>query len=65
MVSKIKRFERKWLFKSNNSLSLVNALVRSNLFFRTQFPLRNVNSIYFDTHNYTSIRQNLDGVSRD
>ena len=63
MISKIKRFERKWLFKSNNSLSLVNALIRSNLFFRTQFPSRKVNSIYFDTQNYTSIRQNLDGVS--
>jgi len=63
MTSKIKRFERKWLFKSNNSLSLVNALIRSNLFFRTQFPPRKVNSIYFDTNDYTSIRQNLDGVS--
>ena len=63
MISKIKRFERKWLFKSNNSLSLVSALIRSNLFFRTQFLPRKVNSIYFDTHNYTSIRQNLDGVS--
>jgi SPX domain protein involved in polyphosphate accumulation len=63
MKNKIKRFERKWLFKSNNSLSLINALIRSNLFFRTQYPSRKVNSIYFDTHNYTSIRQNLDGVS--
>lgn len=63
MNIKIKRFERKWLFKSNNYLALINTLIRSNLFFRTQFPTRKVNSIYFDTNNYTSIRQNLDGVS--
>ncbi len=63
MKNKIKRFERKWIFKSSNPLALINALIRSNLFFRTHYPSRNVNSIYFDTHNYTSIRQNLDGVS--
>ena len=63
MNTKIKRFERKWLFKSNNYLALINTLIRSNLFFRTQFPTRKVNSVYFDTNNYTSIRQNLDGVS--
>ena len=63
MNNKIKRFERKWLFKSNNSLALTNALLRSNLFFRKQYPSRKVNSVYFDTDNYSSIRQNLDGVS--
>ena len=63
MKNKIKRFERKWIFKNNNFITLVNALIRSNLFFRTQYPGRIVNSIYFDTYNYTSIRQNLDGVS--
>ena len=54
---------RKWIFKNNNFITLVNALIRSNLYFRTQYPTRIVNSIYFDTYNYTSIRQNLDGVS--
>ena len=63
MKNKIKRFERKWIFKNNNFITLVNALIRSNLFFRSQYPGRIVNSIYFDTYNYTSIRQNLDGVS--
>ena len=63
MKNKIKRFERKWLFKSNNYLALLNSLIRSKLLFRTQYPLRKVNSIYFDTHDYTSIRENLDGVS--
>ena len=63
MKNKIKRFERKWIFRNNNFNTLVNALIRSNLFFRTQYPSRIVNSIYFDTNNYLSIRQNLDGVS--
>ena len=63
MKNRIKRFERKWLFKSNNYLALINSLLRSKLFFRTQYPSRKVNSIYFDTHDYISIRQNLDGIS--
>tara|TARA_Y100000992_G_C21215465_1_gene467659 strand:+ start:271 stop:945 length:675 start_codon:yes stop_codon:yes gene_type:complete len=63
MKNKIKRFERKWLFQSNNYLALINSLLRSQLLFRSQYPTRNVNSIYFDTHDYISIRQNLDGVS--
>tara|TARA_B100001540_G_C15581583_1_gene539801 strand:- start:24 stop:698 length:675 start_codon:yes stop_codon:yes gene_type:complete len=63
MKNKINRFERKWLFRSNNYLALINSLIRSKLFFRTQYPLRKVNSIYFDTLDYISIRQNLDGVS--
>ena len=63
MKKKIKRFERKWLFQSYNSLKLINSLLRSPLFFREHYPPRKVNSIYFDTDDYLSIRQNLDGVS--
>ena len=63
MQNKINRFERKWIYKSNNYLALVNSLIRSNLFFRTHYPKRRVNSIYFDNANYSSIRQNLDGIS--
>ena len=63
MQKKINRFERKWIFKSNNYLALINSLIRSNFFFNTQYPKRRVNSIYFDSSNYSSIRQNLDGVS--
>ena len=63
MKNKVNRFERKWLFRSNNYLALINSLIRSKLFFRTQYPLRKVNSIYFDTYDYNSIRENLDGVS--
>ncbi len=63
MVNKIKRFERKWIFNSSNYLILINAVIRSNLFFRNQYPQRKVNSIYFDTNDYKSILQNLDGIS--
>ena len=63
MQKKINRFERKWIFKSNNYLVLINSLIRSNLFFKKHYPKRRVNSIYFDTSNYASIRENLDGVS--
>jgi SPX domain protein involved in polyphosphate accumulation len=58
-----KRFERKWIYNSNNILSLINSLVRSKLFFRHHFPKRKVNSIYFDDSSYTSVVQNLDGIN--
>ena len=63
MIKKINRFERKWVLKSNNYLILIISLIRSNLFFKNHYPKRRVNSIYFDSLNYDSIRQNLDGVS--
>ena len=59
-----KRFERKWVYYSNNILSLINSLVRSKLFFRYQFPKRKVNSIYFDDNYYSSIIENLDGINK-
>ena len=63
MKKNIKRFERKWIFKNDDFLQIINSLLRSKLFFKTHYPLRKVNSIYFDTLNYISIRQNLDGIS--
>ena len=63
MLNKINRFERKWIYKSGDYLTLINSLIRSNFFFSIQYPKRRVNSIYFDSSNYSSIRQNLDGVS--
>ena len=63
MQNKINRFERKWIFKSENHLALINTLLRSDLFFTNQYPQRKVNSIYFDDTNFSSIRENLNGVS--
>jgi len=59
-----KRFERKWVYYSNNILSLINSLVRSKLFFRYQFPKRKVNSIYFDDNYYSSVIENLVGINK-
>ena len=64
MENKVSRFERKWVYSNNDHLTLVNALIRSNLFFCKQYPDRKVNSIYFDDINYSSIVENLDGVSK-
>jgi len=64
MLDKINRFERKWVYRSFDHLTLVNALIRSNLFFNKQHLNRRVNSIYFDDANYSSIIENLDGVSK-
>ena len=63
MRNKKNRFERKWIYKSDDYLTLINSLIRSNFFFSIQYPKRRVNSIYFDNSSYSSIRQNLDGVS--
>ena len=63
MIKKINRFERKWILKNGDYLKLINSLLRSNFFFKPQYPKRNVNSIYFDNLKLKSIRENLDGVS--
>ena len=63
MNKKINRFERKWILRNGNYLMLVNSLLRSNFFFKFQYPKRKVNSIYFDNSVYSSIKENLDGVS--
>ncbi len=63
MNKKINRFERKWVLRNSNCLMLVNSLLRSNFFFRFQYPKRKVNSIYFDNSGYSSIKENLDGIS--
>lgn len=63
MLTKINRYERKWIYRSNDHLTLIHSLIRSNLFFNKQYPNRRVNSIYFDDINHSSIRQNLDGIS--
>ena len=63
MIKKINRFERKWILKDGDHLKLINSLLRSNFFFRSQYSKRKVNSIYFDDSKLKSIRENLDGVS--
>ena len=59
----LKRFERKWVFDSIDHNQLFILLNRSSFSFSNQFSDRQVNSIYFDDEHYTSIRQNIDGIS--
>ena len=58
------RIERKWSFNKDivslNSLKI--NILRSKLRFHQAFNKRNVNSIYFDDTNLSSIIENLDGV---
>ena len=61
MENKLSRFERKWVYRNNDYLTLVNALIRSNFFFRKQYPDRKVNSIYFDTPVFTDVWDNING----
>ena len=64
MLNKVNRFERKWIYKNKDHLTLVSSLIRSNFLFNKQYPDRRVNSIYFDDKNYSSIIENIDGVSK-
>ena len=57
------RFERKWVF-TNNYLDIYNKLHKSKFGFRTMYPDRYVNSIYFDDFSYSSVRENLDGSNK-
>ena len=56
------RFERKWVFNTNY-LDLLSKSYKSNFNFKIQHPKRTVNSLYFDDHNNTSVKQNLDGLT--
>ena len=62
-INSLKRYERKWVFGNFDFNQICIYLFRSKFFFKEQYQNRNVNSIYFDDLNYSSIKQNLDGVS--
>ena len=56
------RFERKWVF-NNNFLDVYNNFLKSKFLFRTNFPDRTVNSIYFDDFKNSCVSENLEGVN--
>ena len=58
-----KRLEKKWIFDQKQKDILIQNLISSKLYFRPQYKLRIVNSIYFDTFNLRSAQHNLDGIS--
>ena len=59
----LERFERKWVFDSIDYNQLFILLNRSKFSFSNQFHDRQVNSIYFDDVYYSSIKQNIEGIS--
>ena len=59
----VSRFERKWFFENGDINSLLQGIYKSKLNYKESFPLRKVNSIYFDDYKLSSIYQNLDGVT--
>ena len=59
----IDRLERKWTLENINITSFFIAIYRSNFLFTEVFKNRNINTIYFDDTNFSSIRENLDGVN--
>lgn len=61
-MSLINRFEKKWFYKSVDKTSFLISLHRSKFIFKEQYLPRNVNTIYFDDKNYSSILENLDGT---
>ena len=59
----IDRLERKWTLENIDVNSFFIAIYRSNFLFTETYKSRNINTIYFDDINFSSIRENLDGVS--
>jgi hypothetical protein len=58
------RFERKWAFGSDLDINtFLISIYRSTFNFTEAYKARNVNTIYFDDTEYSSIYENLDGVT--
>ena len=57
------RYERKWIFENGNYLDILNKALKSKFLFHLHYPKRFVNSLYFDDHRHTCIRENLSGIS--
>jgi len=63
-ATSIDRYERKWTIGNNvDTNAFLIAISRSNFMFTETYSARNINTIYFDDTNYSSISENLDGVT--
>jgi len=61
-LEKLSRYEKKWVLQNINITSFLIAINRSNFLFKESFKPRQVNTIYFDNKNFSSISENLDGT---
>ena len=63
-ATSVDRYERKWAIGSDvDTNAFLIAISRSNFMFTETYSARNINTIYFDDTNYSSISENLDGVT--
>jgi hypothetical protein len=62
-INSINRLERKWMLENIDITSFFIAIYRSEFLFTEVFKNRNINTIYYDDANFSSIRENLDGVN--
>jgi len=63
-TSSVDRFERKWALSGDVDVSaFLIAISKSNFLFRETYYPRNINTIYYDDTNFSSISENLDGVT--
>ena len=61
-IISIDRFERKWDIRNDiDANTFFIAIARSNFMFTELYSARNVNTIYFDDIDYSSISENLGG----
>jgi hypothetical protein len=58
-----KRIEIKEVFRPSDLVKLHQAILLSRFSFRTHYPKRKINSIYYDTHNYRSLEDSIEGGS--
>ena len=62
-IVSVDRFERKWDIRNDiDTNAFFIAISRSNFMFTELYSARNVNTIYFDDIDYSSISENLNGV---
>ena len=62
-ITSINRFERKWDIGGNvDTTAFLIAISRSNFMFTESYSARNINTIYFDDIDCSSISENLDGL---
>ena len=55
------RYERKFVLAANRLNGLLSSLYAQN--YLEQYPERRINNIYYDDYNFSSVSENLDGLS--
>ena len=58
-----KRIEIKEVFRPSDLLKIRKAIFLSQFSFRTPYPKRKINSIYYDTYDYRSLEDSIEGGS--